>query len=222
MGATISDDAEEKSATPFADQVADALSDWVLGDARSAFRTLVELLGCPDTHGDVHPRQVTPDDELLIRQTWITLLYRGLSSTGSPLAVERHTLAGLLTNDRWSLLMASEKSAYAFVLLAASFMDKPYFRQELGPPSAGHRQLFVRAQLAKTLEPWLPFGGADTMTERDIAVAFFGAAWCAIVYDNRPDGVTFEILIEKSQPPFLPGRLAIDVAPEDYELPVLQ
>jgi hypothetical protein len=210
------------SAAPFAEQVSTALATWIDdGNARSDFMTLAALLGCPFARGGLDMGQVSPADELLIQNTWIALLYKCFEDVGSPRLVTRHTLTGLLTNDRWHALMGTEKSAYAFVLLAANVAKYEGNLHHLGSPSADHHHKLVLEQLDTSLAKWLPAGHPATTSVRDIAAVFFGEAWCAVVYDNRAAGVTLERLIHESTPTFLPGRLAIDVVREDYALPVL-
>jgi hypothetical protein len=193
----------------FAANVDAALTAWLTEDARTELMALAKLLGCAHAGAELRTEPITTDDERVIQKTWITLLHESVPNSGLPATVERHTLCGLLTNDRWRTLMAEESSAHAFVLMAASFLQRRSLETTNPRACFGVQQKLIRVQLGDALAKWLP--GQDAVaTERDLFAAFFGEAWCAVVYDSLGPSVDLEQFLETTRPPFLPGRLTID------------
>jgi hypothetical protein len=175
---------------------------FLVEDTRMDFMALARVLGSAHTDRESNIVPVTPADELVVRQTWIDLLHRSYPQTLQPRMVERFILDGLLTNDRWRALLENTKDAYTLVELVTTFLGRtPGHRKER--PSAAD----VREQLQEAFAPWLPPEYVGPMTERDLAVAFFGGAWCSIIYDGRSSDSSIAELIAETCPDIVPGRL---------------
>jgi hypothetical protein len=133
---------------------------------------------------------------------------------------EKAVLDSLIPTGKWRTLFQCEDDAYAFVSLLAR-----YIRREDAKESPSDRDMCVafRIQGHTALIDWMPPGSTPgTFTQRDLACAFFGEAWCALVYDERSSARTLSELVELLRPPFLPGRLAIDVVQKVESLPTLE
>jgi hypothetical protein len=199
------------------DRVAHALADFLRQGRFTEIDALARILG--HHFGSVGPE--TFGDELTVITTWTTVLRSYNPTFGAASYAEECMLTGLLRGDRWRTLFGSESGAYEFFIVLARYLRKDDARaRNAGMYISGNRafRLDVHSAIPAWLEPGIEPG---EFTLRDLARAFFGEAWCAIVYDVCGDETTLSDIVASTRPPFLPGRLTYDTDPNERPLPEL-
>lgn len=163
----------------------------------------------------------TPADELIAEAACITLLRRHDSTASASAYVERCVLTGLLANDRWKTLLSVETDAYNFGIMLIRYLRREDIRKIMAPYDQVAHRVF-RFNVHAAMAPWLPSCiELGDFSLRDLASAFFGEAWCTLVYDERRNNTPLAGLIADAKPEFLPGRLTYEKSQDVHPLPEL-
>jgi hypothetical protein len=200
----------------YADRVANALDDFLNSGTIETIIVLAPLLW--NSSLELGPR--TPEEETVAEAACVKLLRCHDSKTHAATYAEQCVLTGLLVNNRWKKLFNCETDAYAFVVMLIRYLRKEAIRSGGAPNDQSEHRAF-RLQVHAALATWMPadITPGDFML-RDLASAFFGEAWCVLVFDG-PKRTTLAALIEATKPVFLPGRLTSDLDPDFAPLPDL-
>jgi hypothetical protein len=202
----------------YEERVAQALAEFLSAETYTNIDDLTLLL-------DSHTASVAPEAkacERIVINAWTTVLRRYDRTLSTAPYTERHMLTALLREGRWRALFGCEADAHAFVVLLTHYLHMGDARKA---PTLSTRDAYrdLRRSVRSGMADWLPQGRTSvTFTLGDLAGAFFGEAWTALIYDGRSERATLAHLVEATRPPFLPGRLTADVVQHAEHLPALE
>lgn len=205
-------------------QKADALlSAWMSNKTLCSLRTLSELLGCNLDPREMHlTEQTTDEDEKIILATWLRVFECYDQAADTALDVENRMLAALLRNNRWRVLFDNADRARRFTASVASYFWSRTPDAGVTEISEGDIHYAMWVMLQEAMSDWIPpRPDGEVFTLRTLAIALFGMAWCTLVYDTKEASVTLAMLVEQTQPTFLPGRLSTFIDQEHAVLPDL-
>jgi hypothetical protein len=201
----------------YADRVAQSLAWFLHSGTHGAMEVLAPLIG--DHNLGVGPH--THGAERIAGAAWVTLLRSYDRNIKAAAYAEQCILTGLLCNDRWKTLFQSEADAYAFIVMLVRHLCRAEMRVILQPVELRALQT-LKTKVLEALAPWLPScTEPGTFKLRDLTCAFFGEAWCSLVYDSSRDTFRLAKVIATTKPMFLPGRIASGQGQDVHPLPEL-
>jgi hypothetical protein len=190
----------------FKNQVADNLGQWLANKAgRLLFKDLVAILGAPAVLD-----ASSSADESVVRNAWSTVMHHYAGTASVCWMVETHLVAGLLKNDRWRDYLYSESKGHLLTSMLARYLHRIWEDNAvLLSESDVNMDVALRQELHAVLKQWVGVASCTyDASQRDLACALFGEAWCSLVLDTGASDVRLANLIETEQPTFLPGILA--------------
>jgi hypothetical protein len=209
------------SLTTYQARVDKAVERWLLfNQVERAMANVAIVLGNPDVgRPGVPASDGASEVESIVRKAWVTIFEKSNHANGQIWLVERHILKGILVNNRWLDFMRSEQLAHDFVRLCARHLWLGAITQT-SPPIEADPNTQINKMMRSAFAPWLPPESAvDLFTRRDLSRMFFGEAWCILVFDLSPENLPLASLIELTQPNFLPGWVAEELAHPTDQLP---
>jgi hypothetical protein len=180
----------------------------------ATFVPVAKLLGCqfllsrfPDYELRAQ-EQPSYQHESVVREALVLLTSRHDSTVEDGLFIGLSILDGLLRHERWRACLTTPERARGLTMLVAGVFDvknRPDYEKSKA------KRTFLQGMTDETqemLNAWLaPAGPAEVFSERSFASKLFGEPWCCIVFDSLPKAMRFDLTIEATAPPFLPGLL---------------
>jgi hypothetical protein len=213
---------ESSRAIEYERRVSHAFHIWHTNRNQRALVDLASWLGCPYTPVDLPATLGLEVDEALILKTWKKLLKKEMPLSGAASFINGHLLHGLLHNNRWRVLLKSERDAHLFVALVTRYFANCTDGRSIMAPYEVEMHSIILDKLSVAVATWLsPVVLPREFYVRNLLKALFGEPWCVLVADSRPAGVSMDHLILHERPPFLPRLLKVDRVQAARDLPVL-
>jgi hypothetical protein len=215
--------------TPYKERVDAAFATWLRdGQSLNSMAAMATLLGCRHLEvagGKLHyrePAQPGEQYEAIVRQTLLELLEMHDAQIDSNTVRREHSLLdGLLRNERWRGCLDTVAGANRLVVLVAnSYGDRPDKVGFMGPSQKLCSA--VDRELPAMLSAWCPSHTPVPTSKRELAVALFGEAWTALVFDaDNPERMMVDVIAE-TQPRYLPGLVPAQAEYDEEPLPDLE
>jgi hypothetical protein len=201
------------------------LAQWLNHHPTSIFDDLAVMLGfayVPNFSGRPLfsiPRMPEAECEDVVHGALLLLIKYHDAGDSQAEEIEKTILSGLLINERWRRWLELPETAYELAAFLIGFYSRPVI---FGGLFETKRQRPLRDQMNTQIGPWL---GLDTCmsvcSQRMIAAALFGDAWCSLVGDDLSGEESWSDHVLLSRPPFFPGLLPVKFEVPAQPLPLL-